>query len=146
MLRQLTTRFDIFVKFSQVDARKTTRKSRRERTKEGLKKHRNMAAAIALRLSSLDALRVARGHCLSCEWCPRFLSPSKRILCDYCGCPPAKHQRLDNDNQKGNSSSSKKIKLTDMASSSGTPSSEDDDEDEDDLDAGEMDARPPSPP
>ena len=105
-----------------------------------------MAAAIALRLSSLDALRVARGHCLSCEWCPRFLSPSKRILCDYCGCPPAKHQRLDNDNQKGNSSSgSKKIKLTDKASSSGTPSSEDD-EDEDDLDAGEMDARPPSPP
>ena len=108
-----------------------------------------MAAAIALRLSSLDALRVARGHCLSCEWCPRFLSPSKRILCDYCGCPPAKHQRLDNDNQKGNSSGSgsKKIKLTDKASSSGTPSSEDDDEEEDDLDAGaEMDARPPSPP
>merc|ERR1719188_597335 len=80
------------------------------------------ASAIALRLSSLDALRVARGHCLSCEWCQRF-------LCDYCGCPPAKHQRLDNDNQKGNSgsgSSSKKIKLTDGASSSGTPSSEDD--------------------
>ena len=106
------------------------------------------AAAIALRLSSLDALRVARGHCLSCEWCPRFLSPSKRILCDYCGCPPAKHQRLDNDNQKGSSSSSsgggsKKIKLTDKASSSGTPSSED--EDEDNLDAAEMEA-PPSPP
>ena len=52
------------------------------------------AASIALRLSSLDALRVARGHCLSCEWCPRFLSPSKRILCDYCGCPPAKHHGL----------------------------------------------------
>ena len=106
-----------------------------------------MAAAIALRLSSLDALRVARGHCLSCEWCPRFLSPSKRILCDYCGCPPAKHQRLDNDNQAENNkkgNSSKKIKLTDKASSSGTPSSEDD-EDEDDLDAGEMEA-PPSPP
>ena len=90
-------------------------------------------AALALRLSSLDALRVARGHCLSCDWCPRFLSPSKRILCDYCGCPPAKHHRIEgNDNAAKKRGGGKKMRLA--ASSSGTPSSED--EGEDDLDEG----------
>ena len=94
-------------------------------------------AALALRLSSLDALRVARGHCLSCDWCPRFLSPSKRILCDYCGCPPAKHHRIEgNDNAAKKRGGGKKMRLAAAvaASSSGTPSSED--EGEDDLDEG----------
>ena len=69
-------------------------------------------AALALRLSSLDALRVARGHCLSCDWCPRFLSPSKRILCDYCGCPPAKHHRIEgNDNAAKKRGGGKKMRL-----------------------------------
>ena len=93
-------------------------------------------AAIALSLSALDAMRVPRGHCLSCEWCPRFVSLSKRILCDYCGCPPAKHDRLDSDDidvvVKKNATTRKKMKLV-KVSSSGTPSSEDDDEEEEDA-------------
>ena len=87
-----------------------------------------MAATLELRLSSLDAMRVPRGHCLSCDWCPRFLSPSKRILCDYCGCPPAKHHRVDNDNDDPNKKNKKMRLAAKVASSSGTPSSEDEDE------------------
>ena len=101
--------------------RSTTRKSKKTTTTV-------MAATLELRLSSLDAMRVPRGHCLSCDWCPRFLSPSKRILCDYCGCPPAKHHRVDNDNDDPNKKNKKMRLAAKVASSSGTPSSEDEDE------------------
>jgi hypothetical protein len=53
------------------------------------------AAAIAIRLAHLDVLRVPRGHCLACEWCPEFISLSRRVICEYCGCPPAKHKNLE---------------------------------------------------
>ncbi len=57
--------------------------------------------AVAIRLSNLDVLRVPRGRCHACEWCPKFISVSKRVLCDYCGCPPAKHLNLSNGSSSG---------------------------------------------
>ena len=41
-----------------------------------------------------DIRNVNRGRCQSCESCNNFISLSGLILCDYCGCPPARHLRL----------------------------------------------------
>ena len=30
-------------------------------------------------------------RCLSCSECPAYICLSARVLCDYCGCPPARH-------------------------------------------------------
>jgi len=44
---------------------------------------------------SRDVLNILRGNCLSCTECPAFICLSGRVLCDYCGCPPAKHLRIE---------------------------------------------------
>ena len=41
---------------------------------------------------SLDIQNRVRGACLSCGECPAYLCVTGRVLCDYCGCPPARHQ------------------------------------------------------
>ena len=43
-----------------------------------------------------DIRNVERGACIEgCRSCPNFLSVEPgRILCDYCGCPPTKHEIL----------------------------------------------------
>jgi len=46
---------------------------------------------------SLDIHNCLRGACLQCGECPSFISVSGRILCDYCGCPPARHERQDDE-------------------------------------------------
>ena len=30
-------------------------------------------------------------RCLLCSECPAYICLSARVLCDYCGCPPARH-------------------------------------------------------
>ena len=42
-----------------------------------------------------DIRNVTRGQCQSCNGCDGFLSVSDQIICDYCGCPPARHENLD---------------------------------------------------
>jgi len=42
---------------------------------------------------SRDLLLTLRGQCLECGECPAYICLSARVLCDYCGCPPARHQR-----------------------------------------------------
>lgn len=44
---------------------------------------------------SRDIQNCIRGACLTCGECPSFISVSGRVLCDYCGCPPARHERQD---------------------------------------------------
>lgn len=44
---------------------------------------------------SRDIQNRLRGACLDCGECPSFISLSGRILCDYCGCPPARHERKE---------------------------------------------------
>ena len=46
-----------------------------------------------------DIRNIARGFCVTCGEpnCPGFISVSGRVLCDYCGCPPAKHKMLDEE-------------------------------------------------
>ena len=39
---------------------------------------------------SRDIHNRLRGSCLDCGECPSFISISGRVLCDYCGCPPAR--------------------------------------------------------
>lgn len=46
---------------------------------------------------SRDIQNRLRGACLDCGECPSFISLSGRILCDYCGCPPARHERQEED-------------------------------------------------
>jgi len=46
---------------------------------------------------SRDIQNRLRGVCLDCGECPAFISLSGRILCDYCGCPPARHERQEED-------------------------------------------------
>ena len=45
---------------------------------------------------ALDIQNVERGACVDgCRSCPNFLSVEPgRILCDYCGCPPTKHEKV----------------------------------------------------
>ena len=43
---------------------------------------------------SRDLLHRLRGRCLACGECPAYICLElARVLCDYCGCPPARHQR-----------------------------------------------------
>jgi len=41
-----------------------------------------------------DIRNITRGHCKACGDCEAFISVSGRVLCDYCGCPPAHHENL----------------------------------------------------
>ena len=49
---------------------------------------------------SRDIHNFLRGQCLSCSECPSFICISGKVLCDYCGCPPAKHQREQEDSER----------------------------------------------
>jgi len=46
---------------------------------------------------SFDIAGCLRGQCLSCSECPAYICLSGRVLCDYCGCPPARHQREEEE-------------------------------------------------
>jgi len=41
-----------------------------------------------------DIRNVTRGQCQACGDCDGFISVNARVLCDYCGCPPAHHESL----------------------------------------------------
>lgn len=60
-----------------------------------------MATATRVSLSR-DVHHVLRGRCNLCEGeaCFGFISVSGRVVCDYCGCPPAKHQKHDTDSEE----------------------------------------------
>ena len=47
-----------------------------------------------------DIRNVHRGQCQACGDCEAFISVSGRVLCDYCGCPPAQHENLATENKK----------------------------------------------
>ena len=50
-----------------------------------------------------DAHHHYRGPCNSCQGpldrCPAFVSASNRVLCDYCGCPPVRHRRIEPEDE-----------------------------------------------
>jgi len=54
---------------------------------------RNIVSQLAAQ-QSVDVQGVLRGACSYCTECPQFLvsAGSGHISCQYCGCPPAKHQ------------------------------------------------------
>ena len=41
-----------------------------------------------------DIRNITRGQCQACGDCDGFISVNARVLCDYCGCPPAHHESL----------------------------------------------------
>lgn len=42
-----------------------------------------------------DIRNIPRGHCNACGDCEIFTIENRgRVLCDYCGCPPAHHENL----------------------------------------------------
>ena len=41
-----------------------------------------------------DIRNVIRGRCDGCKSCSSFLSCTRRVICDYCGCPPAQHVEI----------------------------------------------------
>ena len=47
-----------------------------------------------------DIRNVTRGQCQTCGDCDGFISVTARVLCDYCGCPPAHHENLVNKKPK----------------------------------------------
>lgn len=51
-----------------------------------------------------DIRNVNRGSCQSCKSCSNFISVSGRVLCDYCGCPPAQHQQIADEKLKRSAS------------------------------------------
>ena len=51
----------------------------------------------AVQAMSRDIHNLLRGKCLACKECPEFISVSGRVLCDYCGCPPARHHREEQE-------------------------------------------------
>ena len=53
-----------------------------------------------------DIRNVHRGQCQACGDCEAFISVSGRVLCDYCGCPPAQHENLARENKKSRGRSS----------------------------------------
>jgi len=61
--------------------------------------------------SKVDVHGVTRGLCTDCTECPQFVSTPGHVLCTYCGCPPAKHERLGlvRDRKRGRESESKEL-------------------------------------
>lgn len=51
---------------------------------------------------SRDIQNCMRGACLTCGECPSYISVSGRILCDYCGCPPARHKKKNEEGVRNN--------------------------------------------
>lgn len=43
----------------------------------------------------VDIHGVTRSRCTNCSECPQFVSVAGHVLCAYCGCPPAKHDKVD---------------------------------------------------
>ena len=43
----------------------------------------------------VDIYGIQRSSCTNCSECPQFISVSGHVLCAYCGCPPAKHDKVD---------------------------------------------------
>ena len=85
-----------------------------------------------------DIRNVERGACVDgCRSCPNFLSVEPgRVLCDYCGCPPAKHEMTDpqqltiqenrsNDVQEKEFESVKRLKNNELCFSASRTSSND---------------------
>ncbi|XP_033218537.1 uncharacterized protein LOC117173971 isoform X2 [Belonocnema kinseyi] len=57
--------------------------------------HRNCISLKIMRSSNIDSRNVKRGACKDCD-CDAFEYVKERgQACDYCQCPPTKHQRLD---------------------------------------------------
>ena len=54
-----------------------------------------------------DIRNVHRGQCQACGDCEAFISVSGRVLCDYCGCPPAQHENLARSSEISSSKKSK---------------------------------------
>jgi hypothetical protein len=50
-----------------------------------------------------DVRNIARGQCQACGDCSGFISMSGRVMCDYCGCPPAQHENLAPKKSKNSS-------------------------------------------
>ena len=73
------------------------------RLKENLCELRNNLF-IAKSVMARDIRNVNRGCCQSCKSCSNFISVSGRVLCDYCGCPPAQHQQLPEEKLKRSAS------------------------------------------
>ena len=44
----------------------------------------------------VDIYGIQRSSCTNCSECPQFISVSGHVLCAYCGCPPAKHDKVSN--------------------------------------------------
>ena len=55
---------------------------------------RRYSAAIEPESMTRDIRNITRGQCQACGDCEGFISVSGRVLCDYCGCPPAHHENL----------------------------------------------------
>ena len=47
-----------------------------------------------------DIRNVKRGSCNNCTSCTNYISLSGKVLCDYCGCPPAKHDQLEDAEER----------------------------------------------
>jgi len=63
--------------------------------------HRGGAEGFPQPAPSVDIAGCLRGRCLSCSECPAYICLSARVLCDYCGCPPARHQREEEEKREG---------------------------------------------
>jgi len=53
-----------------------------------------------------DIRNITRGQCQACGDCEGFISVSGRVLCDYCGCPPAHHENLVKKSRKNSDADS----------------------------------------
>lgn len=64
-----------------------------------------------------DIRNVHRGQCQACGDCEAFISVSGRVLCDYCGCPPAQHENLAREiSKKSKDSNSADLVTADVSS------------------------------
>jgi len=43
--------------------------------------------------NKVDIHGISRGSCGNCTECPQFISIPGHVLCAYCGCPPARHEK-----------------------------------------------------
>jgi hypothetical protein len=54
-----------------------------------------------------DIRNIIRGKCYDCESCAGYMCHIRRVLCDHCGCPPAHHAEIpENDVVQGQEVSS----------------------------------------
>ena len=89
-----------------------------------------VASGCKVSSSSRDIRNVSRGRCLSCDECPKFVSLSGRVLCDYCGCPPARHQQVQEELHR----------VVQMEADMDQGQVESDEEEEEDEEEGEFDS------